>query len=153
MKDAPTTFLSKNLRDTALFADSFLKNLIPNKKHATVVCLSGDLGSGKTSFVKELARLFGIKKDEVTSPTFVIEKIYKIKHTFFNHLIHIDAYRLEKEHELETLGWGEIVSDPKNLICIEWPENVKGIIPGDSICLSFEFIDDITRKFTFFPKK
>jgi len=141
--------ISKNLEETADFAVSFVKNLKPAKNGATVFGLSGDLGSGKTTFTKEVASLLGIKKEEVTSPTFVIEKIYKLKANSykldFSHLIHIDAYRLEKAEELLHLGWKEITADPKNLIFIEWGEKVKEILPLQTRTILFEFVDENTR--------
>lgn len=141
-----TPFLSKSIADTHAFAERFLCNLSPNKMGATVVCLSGDLGAGKTAFAKEIGALLGLSKDDITSPTFVIEKIYKITNPHFTHFIHIDAYRLEKEGELLTIGWEKIISDSKNLICIEWPEKVAGIIPQSAITLSLKFIDENTRE-------
>lgn len=136
---------SKTLEETADFALSFVQNLKPSKEGATVFNLSGDLGSGKTTFTKEVAYLLGIKKEEVTSPTFVIEKIYAIQHRDFTHLIHIDAYRLEKPEELLHLGWEEIIKDRKNLIFIEWGEKVKSILPQETKTIRFEFIDESTR--------
>jgi tRNA threonylcarbamoyladenosine biosynthesis protein TsaE len=137
--------LSKNLGDTQNFAYNVIESLV-QKNTATVLALSGDLGAGKTAFVKELSTILGVNKDEVTSPTFVIEKIYKISHQLFSHLIHIDAYRLETSTELLHLGWEEISSDSKNLICIEWPEKVASLIPKDAVKINFEFIDETTRK-------
>jgi len=91
---------------------------------AFVIGLSGHLGAGKTSFTKLLAKELGIT-ETVTSPTFVIMKIYEISAgTFsFKRLVHIDAYRLEKRGELEALDFERISSDPQNLMIIEWPEN------------------------------
>lgn len=140
-------FLSKSLSETADCAELFLDTL-KSQHTATVVALSGDLGAGKTAFVKELGSILGIKNADITSPTFVIEKIYKINHLQFTHLIHIDAYRLEKEDELVKLGWQDIVKDPKNLILIEWPEMVKGLIPTDARTISFTFVDESTREIT-----
>lgn len=116
------------------------------KSGATVVALKGDLGSGKTAFTKALAKGLGVS-ESVLSPTFVIEKIYKLPAgKNFNHLIHIDAYRLESANELRSIGWDEILSDAKNLIVIEWPEKVKGLIPKDAREIKFKFIDDKTRE-------
>ncbi len=144
--------LSKSLTDTAKLARIFLKNIKIKSEEATVVGLSGDLGSGKTTFTKEVAAILGIEKNLVTSPTFVIEKIYKISHPYFSHLIHIDAYRLEKSEELLHLGWEEITGDPKNLVLLEWPERVKNILPEDTMMVYFEFIDEQTRKITLSSK-
>ena len=120
----------------------------PFSKFATVVGLSGELGSGKTAFVKALALALGIT-EEVVSPTFVIERIYKLSPGgTFRHLVHIDAYRLESEEELLSLGWEELAADHDNLILIEWPERVKKIIPTDAMNISFKFIDEETREIT-----
>lgn len=139
--------LSKSLSDTRAIAEDFLDSL-KTAEHATVVTLSGDLGAGKTAFTKELGNLLGIPHDQITSPTFVIMKIFNIRHSLFEHLIHIDAYRLEDEQELVSLGWNEIVQDPKNLILVEWPEMVKGLIPKDAQKLSLKFVDETTREIT-----
>ncbi|MCX6753845.1 MAG: tRNA (adenosine(37)-N6)-threonylcarbamoyltransferase complex ATPase subunit type 1 TsaE, partial [Candidatus Nomurabacteria bacterium] len=79
------------------------KAILGKKKNATVISLSGDLGAGKTTITKEIAKQLGIKEN-VVSPTFVIMKIYKLKssskHYFnFKKLIHIDAYRIEDAKE------------------------------------------------------
>jgi len=64
-------------------------------------------------------------------------------------LIHIDAYRLEKDEELLHLGWQEIISEPENFILIEWPENVAGIIPENAKRISLKFVDENTREISF----
>lgn len=151
MKASP--FISKNLEDTSRYAQSILKILPLSKDGATVFSLDGDLGSGKTAFAKEMGALLGVKKEEITSPTFVIEKIYAISHPHFSHLIHIDAYRLDNAQELIHLGWKEIVEDKKNLILIEWGSRVKEILPESTQTIQFEFIDEDTRKFSFKVKK
>lgn len=111
-------------------AARFVDTLAPSPNVATVVALSGDLGAGKTTFAQAIARALGVE-ETVTSPTFVIEKIYELEGKKWQHLIHIDAYRLKDPHELEVLGWNEIIADPSNLILIEWPENIATIMPGD----------------------
>jgi tRNA threonylcarbamoyladenosine biosynthesis protein TsaE len=130
-------FISKSVEETAKIARDFARSLKENYKEdkATVVGLYGELGAGKTTFMKYLAEAFGIT-ETIQSPTFVIEKIYEIVVSSkssvvrFKHLIHIDAYRrIDKESEMINLGWSEIIADPKNLICIEWPERIKGIMP------------------------
>jgi tRNA threonylcarbamoyladenosine biosynthesis protein TsaE len=107
--------------------------------------MHGDLGSGKTTFVKMVAKEFGIE-NTVTSPTFVIEKIYKLENQDFDNLIHIDAYRLKSGEELKTLGWEEVSKNPKNIIFIEWPDNVKDVLPDDKQEMYFKFIDENTRE-------
>jgi tRNA threonylcarbamoyladenosine biosynthesis protein TsaE len=111
--------------------------LVPRADGATILALSGDLGAGKTTFAQGIARALGVS-EQVTSPTFVIEKIYVLENQAFARLIHIDAYRLNDPHELEVLGWKEIVAEPANLILIEWPEKVAGMIPVSAMRISFE---------------
>ncbi len=115
---------------------------------ATVVALSGDLGAGKTTFTQALARHFGIE-EQVSSPTFVIEKIFPIERGAFKRLIHIDAYRLKSAHELEVLGWAELLHDPKNLILIEWPERVAELIPLSAHRIALTFVDERTRTISY----
>ncbi len=144
------TEISRSLGDTQKIAEKFLNSLHPYADKACVVGLSGELGAGKTAFTQGVAHALGIE-NTVTSPTFVIEKIYAIseaavkKHTF-THLIHIDAYRLESGKELEKLSWQDIVSDPKNLILLEWPEKVADCLPSDMLTLIFTHIDEKTRE-------
>jgi tRNA threonylcarbamoyladenosine biosynthesis protein TsaE len=96
---------------------------------AQIITLQGDLGAGKTAFTKELASLLGIQ-ESITSPTFVIMKSYAIpNHPFFKTLTHIDAYRIEEDGEMLVLGFTELIKDPARLICIEWPERIKALIP------------------------
>jgi tRNA threonylcarbamoyladenosine biosynthesis protein TsaE len=117
----------KNLKEMDLFAKSFQEKFLSEKEndHATLVALYGDLGSGKTTFVRSLAAALGITS-RVTSPTFVIERRYKLPHSVFKKLIHIDAYRLENDKNAEALLFEETYFDPTNLICLEWPENISG---------------------------
>lgn len=137
-------FLSKSREETKEIANKFLETLTTGET-ATVVALQGDLGAGKTTFTQEVGKLLGIEEN-MHSPTFVIEKIYSIDYKNFKNLIHIDAYRLEKESELLHLGWQEIIKEKENLIFIEWPERVSGIMPTESKMINFKFIDEETRE-------
>jgi tRNA threonylcarbamoyladenosine biosynthesis protein TsaE len=113
------------------------------KETATVITLAGDLGVGKTAFTKELAKILGVSH-EVTSPTFVIMKSYPIStHPFFKTLTHIDAYRIESEDEIRVLGFAELLKDPTQLICIEWPEKIQNSVPTDALTISFTLLKDI----------
>ena len=136
--------ISESLGRTEAFAKEFIDSLQPKKDGATVVCLKGNLGSGKTAFVQSVAKLLGVD-DTVTSPTFVIEKLYATKDARFPKLFHIDAYRLQEGSELKKLGWDDMIQNAGHIVFIEWPENVAGIIPEDALRLTFTFIDDATR--------
>jgi tRNA threonylcarbamoyladenosine biosynthesis protein TsaE len=137
-----------SLEEVEVLANSFIETIFKKKKdtRALVVGLRGDLGAGKTTFTKSIAKAFGVE-GAVTSPTFVIEKIYKLpEDKTFSRLIHIDAYRLESGSELLQLGWEDIISDPENIILIEWPEKVSDILPEDIHIMHFKFIDENTRE-------
>ncbi len=143
--------ISKSLEETQKIAADFVEKLRSKGNSiskgslegtfwgATVVGLYGNLGAGKTAFTQCVARMLGVE-EKVLSPTFVIMKIYELREKKFQHLIHIDAYRMDSADELAALGWQEIISDPKNLILIEWPERVSAIIPKH-IKVNFEAVD------------
>ena len=137
--------VSKSLADTKDIAQKFLAECTSKEDGATIVGLHGDLGAGKTAFTQAVAQILGVQ-DVVTSPTFIIEKLYKLDGKHFDQLIHIDAYRLESGKELADLGWQEIAQNPKNLILIEWPEKVAEILPADMKKIHFTFIDESTRE-------
>lgn len=129
-------------------ASRFIDELKPRQDSATIVALHGDLGAGKTAFVKGMAHKLGVA-EHVTSPTFVIEKIYHLEGQKFDTLIHIDAYRLKGEHHLKVLGWDEVIKDPKNLICIEWPEQAEAALPSGVMHVYCSYIDEGTREITY----
>ncbi len=101
--------------------------------HATLITLSGDLGAGKTTLVQEIARQLGVEQ-ALQSPTFVIYKVYPLRRPAadplpWKTLVHGDMYRLQSPEEMQLLGWEALLADPENIICIEWPEKIEGIIP------------------------
>lgn len=156
-----TKQMSNSLEQTQKIAEKFIAKIKPKKDGATVVGLYGNLGAGKTTLIQYMAKSFGID-ETVTSPTFVLEKIYRIvsssksssklqvasskgiQETGFNKLIHIDVYRIEKSSELEVLAWKEIISDPNNIILIEWPERVADIMP-EHIRINLSHISENSR--------
>lgn len=140
--------ISKNIKQTHKLAkDTVLKILkTAPKKRAVVLGLYGELGSGKTAFTQGFAKALGVKK-RITSPTFIIENIYKLpKKLLFDRLIHIDTYRLQNAQSLINLCWEEIINDPKNIILIEWADKIKSVLPKNHIKIKFEHIDKKTRK-------
>ncbi len=124
--------VSHSLAETSAIAKGLLGQLAAPQKNldeATVVGLSGHLGAGKTAFVKAAAKHLGVA-EEITSPTFVIMKIYPINHAPWQRLVHIDAYRLESGKEVEALDFEKVIADRHNLVFIEWPENIKEALEG-----------------------
>jgi tRNA threonylcarbamoyladenosine biosynthesis protein TsaE len=130
-------------------AGRLLGELVPSRDGATLVTLSGELGAGKTAFTKAVANILGVE-GVVTSPTFVLEKIYLLPEgKSFKRLIHIDAYRLESGKELSALGFDEIMQDAGNLILLEWPEKVAEVLPTPAARLSFVVHENDSRTITY----
>ncbi len=129
-------------KETKKLAKKIAKSLTPQEEKATVLALSGELGSGKTTFTKGFAEEFGIK--EITSPTFVIMKKYQLKNKEFNRLYHIDCYRIEEKTDLKEIKFEEILKSPRNLILIEWPERLINL-PEGNLMLNFEVVGENER--------
>lgn len=112
-----------------------------------VLGLRGDLGSGKTAFVKKMLEVSG-SHDNVTSPTFVIQKKYHLKNDFHNikQIAHLDAYRLDSGEDLKKIGWLLLLKEEGTLILLEWPELVEGALPPTTKFIDFKFIDENTRQ-------
>lgn len=106
--------------------EAFIEHQKQGLKGASVVGLAGDLGAGKTTLVKEIASRFGVT-EVITSPTFVIAKWYGMEDSghHFKKLIHIDAYRIEDESELEVINFDEICKEDGVLVIVEWPERIR----------------------------
>ncbi|MEK7114233.1 MAG: tRNA (adenosine(37)-N6)-threonylcarbamoyltransferase complex ATPase subunit type 1 TsaE [Patescibacteria group bacterium] len=123
----------------------FMGSLAGSEQGATLVTLSGELGAGKTAFTKAIARSLGVE-EIVNSPTFVLEKIYLLPDGQpFKRLVHIDAYRLEKDADLAPLGFDERMKDSGSLILLEWPENVAGALPAPAVKISLLVHTDGSR--------
>ena len=135
---------------------ALLKTETRIKKTATIIAIEGELGSGKTTFVQGFAKELGIK-EKILSPTFVIMKKFAIpsldlpsrrggRNSQFAILFHIDCYRIKKTKEILDLNFNEIISNPKNIIVIEWADRIKKIMPKNIIWIKFDFIDRKKRK-------
>lgn len=131
-------------------AARFVGDLTPEAPGATLVTLSGELGAGKTAFAKMVAATLGVE-EVVTSPTFVLEKIYLLsgETAKFKRLVHIDAYRLESGSDLAPLGFDELIQDSGNLILLEWPEKVASALPVPSVKISIVTGADDSRVITY----
>jgi len=112
---------------------------IPREHGALVVGLTGDLGAGKTTFTQGVAEALGVR-DAVVSPTFTIERVYKISHPHFSHLAHLDAYRLETAEELTRLGWDNLIADTQAIVLIEWADRVREVLPADTLFVHFTLV-------------
>lgn len=139
--------ISNSPEETKAFAKSVCERVI-NLGGPLVVELVGDLGAGKTTFMKGVGEFLGVQED-IISPTFLIQRNYKIGLPGnFKKLVHIDAYRLEKPEELETIDWETYSSDPQNLIFIEWPANMQTDLAG-ALRVEFFHEGDSVRRIKF----
>ena len=157
-------YLTISPPETKKLGEKLAKEILKGgfRKNAVVIGLEGELGGGKTTFIQGLAKGLGIK-EKILSPTFVILKKFKItkiknqklkikntnqnlKILRYKTLYHIDCYRIKKPKELLDLGFKEIISNPKNIVTIEWAERVREILPKKIILIKFKFIDKNKRK-------
>lgn len=130
----------------SIFEDFLLKlKLFNSLERATVVFLHGDLGSGKTTFTKNLCKYLNLNID-IHSPTFIILKKYPFEVENYKNLIHIDAYRLNSFDDLEKIKIYDYLADKNNLIFIEWPEVVVDEKLKSDIDIYFDHIDENNRK-------
>ncbi len=124
----------KTLEDTSKLADIISGFLFPG----AIIGLTGDLGSGKTTFTKFLAKKIGVT-DTLNSPTFTILKIYEGDF----HLYHMDVYRLENvgyDYELDEYIYDEGIS------VIEWYEYINDMLPEEILSIRFIFINETERE-------
>lgn len=137
--------ISESAKETQKIAADLAKKLLAEKtRRALILALSGELGSGKTTFIKGFSKMLGVR-EKVLSPTFVLIHKHKIKKRSKN-LYHIDAYRLNSEKDLLKLGIKEIFADSKNIVLIEWADRVRKIIPKTALWIRFEHTSKAKRK-------
>ncbi len=147
--------ITENQKETKELAKNLAKKLIQKKSEkALVIAMSGELGSGKTTFVSGFSKVLGIR-EKILSPTFVLIHKHELKpgekpiqHKGYKFLYHIDAYRLESEKDLLKLGIKEILTNPKNIIMIEWADKVKRIVPKNATWIYLKHSDKNRRSIT-----
>ena len=136
MNKTATTRSAKQTQDMG-------KALAGRLRPGTALLLEGDLGSGKTTFVKGIAQGLGFKQaQDVKSPTFVLLHIYEARIPVY----HFDLYRLENETELEALGLDEFLNDPRGICCIEWAEKAGSYAPPAAVRVRFQILGPQLRK-------
>jgi len=135
-KKNKTVKISHSLKETERIARKFSNNL----NQGDIVALYGPLGSGKTFFVKEVAKSLGVK-NYITSPSFTILNEYNASLPIY----HFDFYRLKNEKEIEEIGFSDFLNR-KGVFFIEWPEKAEYILPEKYYKINFEIIDINSRK-------
>lgn len=114
---------------------------------AFVIALYGNLGTGKTVFVKGFARSAGAR-GKVVSPTFLIMRRFPLRKNKggFKNLFHLDAYRIKSQRELAAIDFHKILADPENIVIVEWPSNVRGELKKPLISGGFRHIGKATER-------
>ncbi|MDP3043657.1 MAG: tRNA (adenosine(37)-N6)-threonylcarbamoyltransferase complex ATPase subunit type 1 TsaE [bacterium] len=138
--------ITNSEKETFNFAKKFAKRL----KGGKIIGLTGDLGAGKTVFAKGLAAGLGVKKN-ITSPTFVLMKVYQTKYPNIKYLIHIDAYRLKTPQDLIAIGAEEYFNRPDAVTVIEWADKIKKILPKKTKYIGIINKDENKRIIIFLP--
>ena len=132
--------ITTTAQQTQNFACEFAQSLIGGE----TILLNGDLGAGKTHFVKGVASGLGID-DVITSPTFALHNQYEGGRLILNHF---DFYRIMDPEEAEILGLNEFFGEKDAVSCIEWSENIAELLPRDCIIVTIEKLDENTRQIT-----
>ena len=133
-------YTSRSVDDTLEIAQNIESEKFPNM----VICLEGDLGSGKTVFVKGFASALGIE-DNITSPTFTIVKEYLNGEL---PLYHMDVYRIEEADG--TIGFEEYFQKG-GVSIVEWSDLISEVLPEEKLIIRFKVIDENTRILIFEP--
>ena len=118
--------ITHSLQETEQLGKDLAKKLQPGD----IVLLYGDLGAGKTSFVKGIAQGFGVRSD-ITSPTFTLMNMYPAKHKEIATLVHIDTYRLQHEDDLIEIGVRDYLGSSHTVTLIEWPERIENLLKNN----------------------
>lgn len=153
MTDSAIHIESRSPVQTQALAAAFAKRL----QGGDLVTLEGELGAGKTVFVRGLAEGLGLSPSVVSSPTFVIRQEYSCDaHSAtvecrggIKHLVHIDAYRISSADDLETIGWSELQNDIECVIALEWPSRLpETVLPRRCVAVKIEHVNHTTRNIT-----
>jgi tRNA threonylcarbamoyladenosine biosynthesis protein TsaE len=107
------------------------------------IALEGELGAGKTQFVRGLLNGLGGEPRSVSSPTFVLLNVYdsgRLK------LYHLDAYRVHGPEDFDAIGFAELLEQGGFLVVVEWASRVAASLPAHRIAIAIEHIDDHTRR-------
>lgn len=120
------------------------KEVAHKLKNGGILLLFGDLGSGKTTFTQGFAKEIGVTRN-IISPTFILMRTYEIPEKKEGKFYHIDLYRTTSERDREGLGIREVLSDPENIVVIEWAERLGSSLPEKRTELHFTYMDENTR--------
>ncbi|MFH1534116.1 MAG: tRNA (adenosine(37)-N6)-threonylcarbamoyltransferase complex ATPase subunit type 1 TsaE [Nitrospirota bacterium] len=130
--------ITNSEEETLKFADEIAEKV----ENGGVICMFGDLGTGKTTLAKGIAKYFGLEEMTIKSPTYAFIR----KHEAHDrNIYHIDLYRLNHIDELLLQEIEELIENPKNIIIIEWADRMEKYLPEHRINIYLEYIDEKRR--------
>lgn len=139
MIDHQKKFRSNNESDSLKIASNFMLS----RKKGDRIILNGELGAGKTFFIKAALSSIGIKN--VSSPSFAIVNEYQIDFPVY----HFDFYRLKNSAELFDIGWQDYLNNEDSIIFIEWGNRFPEVLPNERIEITIDMKDGTEREFRF----
>lgn len=141
-------FTTRSFEETQKLGERFAQKL----RLGDVVCLYGELGSGKTTFVKGIAKGLGIQS-RIISPTFVLIRQHKIRSKYkvlrIKYLYHVDLYRIDNGENTKDLGLEDLFEDESAIVVIEWAHKLGNLMPKQRWNVQFEFEGESRRKIYF----
>lgn len=142
MEDKVISFSPKTTKE---IGRDLAREILRGKIKKRILVLEGELGAGKTTFLKGFAQGLSIK-ERILSPSFVIFKRFEIpKNKKFKNFYHFDCYRIKEKKEILKLGLKKILKNQKNIVVFEWPELVEKFIPKKKIKITFQILSQKKR--------
>jgi len=133
-------YISKSPRKTWAIGREIASKMVSGE----VICLYGELGAGKTTFVHGFIDYF-LPGKRIISPTFIIVRHYPIKHQQIKNIYHVDLYRISKENEILGLGLSQWINRSDSLVLIEWAEKMGNFLPKKRMDIKFEIKSENER--------
>ncbi|MBE6644862.1 MAG: tRNA (adenosine(37)-N6)-threonylcarbamoyltransferase complex ATPase subunit type 1 TsaE [Ruminococcaceae bacterium] len=128
-------YVTNSTEETESIGRILAEKIDTSTTQCSFVALRGEMGVGKTAFVRGFASFFGI--GNVKSPTYTVVNEYRGRRTVY----HFDMYRIESEDDLYSIGYDEYVSGD-GICIVEWSENISDSIPSDAVCVTISRIQD-----------
>jgi tRNA threonylcarbamoyladenosine biosynthesis protein TsaE len=137
VSNSSLSFTSEGVEETERAAEALASSIGPA---GLLVCLDGPMGSGKTAFVRGLARGLGLDVEQVASPTFVIANEYRLAADGVSEgrcLVHADLYRVESEERLWASGFEDYLR-PARVVVVEWANRFSGVFPSSQLHIQLD---------------
>jgi len=155
-------FLSKKIEETLALGQkigiAMKKEMKNNPRDCSfVIALEGDLGGGKTTFTKGIAKGLGIKED-ITSPSFTLMKVYNLTSDYIlktsekdrekpkSKLYHFNFYRIDNPKDMVGYELDEALKDPNGIVVVEWAEKIEANLPKERLVVRFRYVDENSRE-------